>query len=61
MQETDVSMSTLSRNCNSDAIEKTCQTVAQLKQEQADKSTTRFEEVARIKADSIWQNLEAVP
>jgi hypothetical protein len=54
-------MSTLSRNCNSDAIEKTCQTVAQLKQEQADKSTTRFEEVARIKADSIWQNLEAVP
>jgi hypothetical protein len=54
-------MSTLSRNCNSDAIEKTCQTVARLKQEQADKSTIRSVEGQRIKADSIWQNLEVVP
>jgi hypothetical protein len=54
-------MSTLSRNCNSDAIEKTCQTVVRLKQEQADKSTIGFEKVARVKADSMWQNLEAVP
>jgi hypothetical protein len=54
-------MSTLSRNCNSDAIEKARQTVAQLEQEQVDKSTVRSEEVRGQKADSIWQDLEVVP
>src|SRR2546423_4345559 len=32
-------MSTLSRNCNSDAIEKCAEAVAQLKREEGDKST----------------------
>jgi hypothetical protein len=39
MQEADGSMLTLSRNCNSDAIEKKTRAAARLKQEEANKST----------------------